>query len=323
MGENRSVLTALGAILGLILFVYVILQGVNYFRQGAAEFDEMQRQAGAPILLSETLRESGEVAVATGEELTATVATTETTAVASTTITATEVTATEEMTATEAAATTALTDTATVTGTEAVASAETLTGTAAITDTVDAEEGEVAATAATTTTEAITATAAVTEEGGTGEGAVAESTAITTTEVTTATAEGDAPPAEEVVAEEPAEAPAAEAVAMAVPAPEEVAPIFTKAGCIACHVIPDIPGAAGAIGPNLSEIGVTGATRIEGYTVEEYLHESILNPNAFIAPECPTGPCLPGLMVQNLGDVLTPEEIDMVVAYLASMGVAE
>jgi hypothetical protein len=46
----------------------------------------------------------------------------------------------------------------------------------------------------------------------------------------------------------------------------------------------------------------------------------LLNPNAFIAPECPAGPCLPNLMVQNLGDTLTTEEIDTIVAYLASLG---
>jgi len=148
----------------------------------------------------------------------------------------------------------------------------------------------------------------------------AQTETVTATE-TVAEAPAEEPVAEEPVAEAPAEEPAAEPVAMTVPTPEEVTPVFVKAGCIGCHVVPGIPGAVGAVGPNLSEIGVVGATRIDGYTVEEYLYESLLNPNAYIAPECPTGPCLPGLMIQNLGDILTAEEIDMVVAYLATMGV--
>lgn len=102
--------------------------------------------------------------------------------------------------------------------------------------------------------------------------------------------------------------------------PAEVIAIFTKGTCFACHVIPGMPTAVGQVGPNLSNIGLTAATRIEGYSAEEYLRESLLEPNAFIASECPTGPCLPNLMVQNLGESLTTEEIDTIVAYLGSIG---
>jgi nitrite reductase (NO-forming)/hydroxylamine reductase len=98
-----------------------------------------------------------------------------------------------------------------------------------------------------------------------------------------------------------------------------VAAIVTKGTCNACHVIPGIEGAIGMVGPNLSNIGVDAATRIEGYTAEEYLRESIMNPNAFIAPECPTGACLPNLMLQNLVDLLAPEEIDTVIGYLLTL----
>ncbi len=36
---------------------------------------------------------------------------------------------------------------------------------------------------------------------------------------------------------------------------EEAAPAFQKGGCVACHVIPGVPGAVGTIGPNLSQMG--------------------------------------------------------------------
>jgi mono/diheme cytochrome c family protein len=108
-----------------------------------------------------------------------------------------------------------------------------------------------------------------------------------------------------------------------VPELAAVEPIVIKAACIGCHVIPGIPAAVGQVGPDLSNIGVDGASRIPGYTAEQYIRESLLNPNAFIAPECPAGPCLPNLMVQNLGDTLTAEEIDTLVAYLASLGTTQ
>lgn len=100
---------------------------------------------------------------------------------------------------------------------------------------------------------------------------------------------------------------------------ETVAAIVTKGTCGACHVIPGIDGAGGMVGPDLSNIGTVADTRIEGYSAEEYLLESIVDPNAFIAPECPAGDCLPGLMLPNLADLLTTEEIDTLVGYLVTL----
>ncbi len=300
MGENRSVLTVLGSLLGLVILIFVIRQAVGYYQEGALEFKEMQRQAGAPVLLSETLHSSEGEEAGAAEEITATVELTETTVATTTALTTTTgITGTEGMTGTEG-----ITATAVVTTAEAVTTTSESTTATSLTTTVPITASEsVTTTAPVTASEAVTTSAPVTT-----------SAAATSTESISETA---------VVTESEAaadEAPA-ESVALSVPTPEEVAPIFTKAGCIGCHVIPDIPGAMGAVGPNLSEIGVVAATRVEGLSAVEYIHQSILEPNAFIAPECPAGPCLPGLMIQNLGDILTPEEIDSVVAYMASLGV--
>jgi nitrite reductase (NO-forming)/hydroxylamine reductase len=101
---------------------------------------------------------------------------------------------------------------------------------------------------------------------------------------------------------------------------------FQKGGCVACHVIPGVPGAVGTIGPDLSEIGKAVAQRIESgeytgmaKTVEEYLAEAIQSPDAFIAPECPTGACAKGVMPATLGQALSAEELDSIVTYLASL----
>lgn len=101
---------------------------------------------------------------------------------------------------------------------------------------------------------------------------------------------------------------------------EAVVAAVTKGGCAACHVMPDIPGAVGVIGPDMTNIGVVAASRVEGQSAEEYLHQSIMEPNAFIAPECPTGECLPNLMPATLATTLTPEEIDTIVKWMLTLG---
>lgn len=101
---------------------------------------------------------------------------------------------------------------------------------------------------------------------------------------------------------------------------------FQKGGCAACHVIPGVPGAVGTIGPDLSEAGALAETNVtsEDYTgsavtAEEYLEESILDPVIFITPDCPSGPCQAGLMPPTFGDTFSPEELQAVVNYLASL----
>ncbi len=87
--------------------------------------------------------------------------------------------------------------------------------------------------------------------------------------------------------------------------------IFLGQGtCSICHTIDTIPQARGQIGPNLSQIGLKG---------EAYVRESILDPDAFIATECPTGPCPSGTMIQTFGDLFSGEQIDALVTYLLTL----
>jgi len=80
-----------------------------------------------------------------------------------------------------------------------------------------------------------------------------------------------------------------------------------------------VPGAVGVVGPDLSDIGSVAADAVEGMSAEEFIHESIVDPNAFIAEECPTGPCPAGVMTPNLADILSPDEIDAIVGYLVTL----
>lgn len=103
-------------------------------------------------------------------------------------------------------------------------------------------------------------------------------------------------------------------------APAPYVAAFTKAGCGGCHTIPGIPGANGTVGPNLDHIGADAPTRVAGLSGAEYIRQSILEPNAFIAPACPSGPCPSGVMLQTFADSLSGTDLDTIVSYLEVLG---
>ena len=94
--------------------------------------------------------------------------------------------------------------------------------------------------------------------------------------------------------------------------------VFVQAGCIACHTVEGL--AVGVVGPELTNIGTVAETRIEGYTAEEYIRESILDPAAYIAPDCPNGPCTePTVMPLTFSETLSDEQFENLVLYLLSL----
>jgi len=108
--------------------------------------------------------------------------------------------------------------------------------------------------------------------------------------------------------------------------PETAAPVFQKGGCIACHTIPGVPGAIGTIGPDLSQMSELAAEHLESAdysgnaaSTEEYIREAIVEPDIFVSPDCPTGPCMAGQMPASLVDLLSTKELDIAVQYLASL----
>lgn len=183
--------------------------------------------------------------------------------------------------------TTVVTETTTAVVSDTTTAAVTESASSVVTTTVAAVVTDTATTAVTNTAAAVTTTAALSDT----------AAPVTTTASVTAAAPAAAGPVDMA------------AVTAAV----------TKGTCGACHTIPGIATAVGMIGPNLGTIGADAGTRIAGYTAEAYLRESILNPNAFIAPKCPTGDCVPGLMLPNLADIITPDEIDLIISYLLTL----
>jgi cytochrome c oxidase subunit II len=87
--------------------------------------------------------------------------------------------------------------------------------------------------------------------------------------------------------------------------------IFNVSGCNACHALSDA-GAAGAIGPKLNGIGATAATREPGKSAEDFIHESIVKPNAYVVQGFPAN-----VMPQDYGQRLSPTDLDALVKYLA------
>jgi hypothetical protein len=94
--------------------------------------------------------------------------------------------------------------------------------------------------------------------------------------------------------------------------PEE---IILSAGCGSCHKIGNI-GEAHKVGPDLTYIGLTASGRVPDLTAEQYIRQSILEPNAYLAPECPNAPCMPGIMPQNYSTRLSAEQLDTLVTFL-------
>ena len=87
--------------------------------------------------------------------------------------------------------------------------------------------------------------------------------------------------------------------------------LIVSMGCAGCHTIDSIPEAREEVGPDLSHIGARADAA--------YIRESILDPNAVTASECPSGPCPIGLMPPMFGIIMSPEEIDTLVAYLTGL----
>ena len=104
-----------------------------------------------------------------------------------------------------------------------------------------------------------------------------------------------------------------------VPVTDELQAAFVSGTCVACHVIPGIQGAVGQIGPDLTHIGTTAATRVPGESALEYIHQSIVDPTAFTAPDCPTGPCITGTMPPGLNTLVSPEDLNLMINYLAGL----
>jgi mono/diheme cytochrome c family protein len=89
--------------------------------------------------------------------------------------------------------------------------------------------------------------------------------------------------------------------------------VFTgSAGCSSCHTLA-AAGATGTVGPNLGTSIVPSAKKA-GMPVKAFIMQSILKPNAFIAPGYG-----PNVMPQTFGQTLTQTQVQALVNFLSSV----
>ncbi len=86
---------------------------------------------------------------------------------------------------------------------------------------------------------------------------------------------------------------------------------FAGQACAACHVV---TGETATVGPALTHAVADAQKYKPDYSPELYFYESITHPGAFVVPGFADG-----TMPPNFKDVLTPQQISDLVAYLASL----
>jgi heme/copper-type cytochrome/quinol oxidase subunit 4/cytochrome c2 len=92
------------------------------------------------------------------------------------------------------------------------------------------------------------------------------------------------------------------------------------AACASCHTIQGV--AQGVLGPELSKIASVAGSRIPGYSAEEYIRESILEPDAYTAGTADglSQDYQQGLMSATMAGIqLADEDVDALVEYLLSL----
>lgn len=90
-------------------------------------------------------------------------------------------------------------------------------------------------------------------------------------------------------------------------------------GCVACHGDPQV-ALSNNVGPHLGGIATAAATRIEGVAAAQYIYESIIEPSAFIAPECKGGrPCSEPTAMPEYASLINLQDAADLLAYLLEL----
>lgn len=84
--------------------------------------------------------------------------------------------------------------------------------------------------------------------------------------------------------------------------------VFMAKGCTGCHSRAGVPGSA-MIGPNLTDLAVRAGSRVAGLTADDYVRQSLLEPQAFLVE---------GYFEQMPTLPLSPNEIDLLIDFLLS-----
>ncbi|PKB63614.1 MAG: hypothetical protein BZY80_06315 [SAR202 cluster bacterium Io17-Chloro-G2] len=83
-------------------------------------------------------------------------------------------------------------------------------------------------------------------------------------------------------------------------------------GCGACHAVDGV--SQGLVGPDLSHLGTEAASRKPGTSAEDYIFESIRDPQAFVATGVDRA--IPGIMTAAVTAGLSDDEVNALVDFL-------
>lgn len=86
------------------------------------------------------------------------------------------------------------------------------------------------------------------------------------------------------------------------------ATLFQTRGCGGCHTL-SAANVVGDVGPDLDGIGLRHDA--------DFIRQSIVNPNAIIAENCPEGVCDTNVMPE-WGNILNDQQVEALVAYLVN-----
>ncbi|MEK7276927.1 MAG: c-type cytochrome [Chloroflexota bacterium] len=81
-----------------------------------------------------------------------------------------------------------------------------------------------------------------------------------------------------------------------------------KFPCSACH---SLTAGQTLVGPSLAGIATRGATTVAGYSAEQYVHESVVQPDAHVVEGFNSG-----IMPQTFGAQMTKQELADIIAFL-------
>lgn len=87
---------------------------------------------------------------------------------------------------------------------------------------------------------------------------------------------------------------------------------FAEAGCVACHTVSGV--STGIVGPVLDGLASRAGETVAGLSAEEYIRQSILEPNAYIVDGFTEG-----IMLGTFSETLGEEQIDSLVAFLLTL----
>lgn len=88
--------------------------------------------------------------------------------------------------------------------------------------------------------------------------------------------------------------------------------VYRAMNCASCHEA-SLSNLFRPVGPSLNEAGLVGGKRVPGMSAEDYLRQSITDPDAYVVPGYPDS------MPRGIDGGLSPEDLAALVAYLASL----